>query len=218
MSQVRRISKLSDSPVRFLVLTDHHEDHTGDNAEFAAAGVRIIAHENVKHNLTTANPPGGKVGPPSITYDRDYMVHLGGVEAQLLHFGAAHTSGDTVVYFPNLKVVAVGDLFAPKPDPDFDGGGSLVNWGPVLTEILKLDFDVVVPGTGPMVARADLERFKTRIETVVSRARGLVKNGVAKDQLMAQLDTDDLGWRFSFSGNRLDRFYAELSRTNPPKQ
>jgi glyoxylase-like metal-dependent hydrolase (beta-lactamase superfamily II) len=125
----------------------------------------------------------------------------------------AHSSSDTVVYFPNLKVVAVGDLFAATPNPDFSAGGSLVGWGPVLAQILKLDFDVVVPGAGPTVTRADLEAFKTKIDTLVSRATGLVKKGVAKDQLMAQLKTDDLGWRLSFTGDQLDMFYAELSRT-----
>jgi cyclase len=133
----------------------------------------------------------------------------------LFHFGNARTDGDTVVYFPNLKAVAVGDLFAQTPDPDFAAGGSLVGWGPVLGEILKLDFDVAVPGTGPMVGRADVEAFKTKIDTLVSRATALVKKGVPKDQLMAQLKTDDLGWQFNFSGDRLDRFYDELSAIHP---
>lgn len=141
-------------------------------------------------------------------------MRLGGVEAELFHFGSTYTSGDTVVYFPNLKVVAVGNLFASMPSPDFSAGGSLVNWGPVLAQILKLDFDVVVPGSGPQVTRVDLEAFKTKIDTLVSRATGLVKKGVPKDQLMAQLKTDDLGWRFNFSGEQLDHFYSELSRTN----
>jgi cyclase len=207
-----QVSRISDQPVRVLITTDVHADHTGNNAKFLAAGTQIIAHENEKHNLTTYNPSSGEVAPPTMTYDHDYTLRLGGVEAQPMHFGNAHTSGDTVVYFPNLKVVAVGDLFAPTPNPDFSAGGSLVDWGPVLAQILKLDFDVVVPGTGPMVARADLEAFKIKIETLVSRATRLVKQGVPKDQLMAQIKTDDLGWRFSFTGERLDRFYAELSR------
>jgi cyclase len=214
MSQVRRISKLSDLPVRVLIVTDHHDDHTGNNAQFLAAGVPIIAQENVKHNLATYNPSGGKVAPPTITYAHDYTLRLGGVEAQLMHFGNAHTSGDTVVYFPSLKVVAVGDLFTPDtPDPDFAGGGSLVNWGPVLSQILNLDFDVVAPSTGPLVTRADLEAFKTKIDALVSRATALVKKGVPKDELMTQLKTEDLSWQFSFTDDQLDRFYTELSQT-----
>src|SRR5271165_3206994 len=188
LAQVKRISK---QPIRALVLTDGDESRTGTNAKFLEDGTAIVVQENA----------------------RQYQIHLGGVEAQLLHFGNAHTNSDTVVYFPNLKAVAVGDLFAPTPIPDFSAGGSLVGWGPVLAEVLKLDFDVVVPGTGPTVTRADLQAYKTRIDTLVSRATGLVKNGVPKDQLLAQLKTDDLGWQFSFTGDQLDRFYAELSQT-----
>jgi glyoxylase-like metal-dependent hydrolase (beta-lactamase superfamily II) len=214
MSQVRRISRISDMSIRVLIVTDHHEDHTGNNAQFLAAGAQIIAQDNVKYNLTTYNPSSGKITPPTFTYNHDYTLRLGGVEVQLMHFGNAHTSGDTVVYFPNLKVVAVGDLFTPHtPDPDFSGGGSLVGWGPVLAQVLNLDFDVVVPSTGPPVTRADLETFKSKIETLVSRAAGLVKNGVTKDQLMAQLKTDDLGWRLSFTDDQLDGFYVELAKT-----
>src|SRR5208283_604007 len=208
----RRVEKISKQPVRVLVVTDHLESHNGNNAKFLEAGTQILAQENVKKNLASYTPPGGKIAPPTITYDHEFRLRFGGVEAQLMHFGNAHTSGDTVVYFPNLKVVAVGDLFAPTPIPDFSAGGSLVGWGPVLAEVLKLDFDVVVPGTGPTVTRADLQGYKTKIDTLVSRATGLVKNGVAKDQLMAQLKTDDIGWQFSFTGDQLDRFYAELSQ------
>ena len=125
-------------------------------------------------------------------------------------FGIVTTFDFKVVYLPDLKVVAVGDLFAATPNPDFSAGGSLLGWGPVLAQILKLDFDVVVPGTGPMVARADLEAFKTKIDALTARAIKLVKEGVPKDRLMAELKTDDFGWRFTFTGNQLDRFYSEL--------
>jgi cyclase len=214
MSQVRKLNKLGDLPVRVLVVTDHHETHAGNNAQFLAAGVPIIAQEDARNRLPAYPPAGGRAPTPIVTYDRNYTIRLGGIDAQLLHFGNAHTDGDTVVYFTNLKVVAVGDLFTSgTPEPDYSAGGSLVNWGPVLAQVLKLDFDVVVPSTGPMATKADLEAFKTRIDTVASRAIELVRKGVTKDQLMAQLKTDDLGWRFSFTGEQLDRFYAELSQS-----
>ena len=209
----KKVRRISDQPVRFLIITEYQESHTGNNAKFLEAGAVIVAQENVSRNLTNYNPSGGKIAPPNKTYDREDTLRLGGVEAQLLHFGNAYTNGDTVVYFSNLKVVAVGELFAPAPIPDFSAGGSLVGWGPVLGQILKLDFDVVVPSTGPTVTRADLEAFKTKIDTLVSRATVLVKKGVPKDQLMAQLKTDDLGWQFNFTPDQLEHFYAELSGT-----
>ena len=210
LAQAKKLS-FSEQPIMALITTDYAQNHTGNNSDFLAAGTQIIAHENVKRNRS-------KVPPPTITFTDDYSLKLGGVEAQLLHFGNAHTDADTVVYFPNLKVVAVGKLFAQTPDPDFLAGGSLVGWGPVLTQILKLDFDVVVPGTGSAVTRADLEAFKTKLDTLVSRATALVRKGVPEHQLMAQLKTDDLGWTFSFTGSRLDRFYAELSAAVPDRK
>jgi len=127
MSQVRKISRITDMPVRVVILTNHHEDRAGTTAKFLVAGAQIVAQENVANNLTANHTSDEKVALPTITYGRDYTLQLGGIEVQLMHFGNACTNGDTVVYFPNLKVVAVGDLFTPgTPNPDFLGGGSLV--------------------------------------------------------------------------------------------
>jgi glyoxylase-like metal-dependent hydrolase (beta-lactamase superfamily II) len=204
--------KISDQPVRVLINTDYHENHTGNNSRFLEDATQILAQENAQKSLAAYNAAGGKIALPTRTYDQHLTLRLGGIEAQVLHFGNAHTNGDTVVYFPNLRVVAVGDLFATTPDPDFSAGGSLVGWGPVLAEILKLDFDVVVPGAGPPVTRADLEAFRARIDTLVSRATLLVGSGVPRDKLMAQLKTYDPGWSPGFTGDQLDGFYSELSR------
>jgi len=154
------LKKISDQPIRVLINTDYHEDHTGNNASFLEAGAQILAQENVRNKLNASSPPGAKAGLPTKTYDRDFSFHLGGIEVQVMHFANAHTNGDSVVYFPNLKVIAVGDLYAATPNPDYAAGGSLAGWGPVLTEILKLDFDVVVPGAGRTLARADLQAFQ----------------------------------------------------------
>ncbi|MGA9529638.1 MAG: MBL fold metallo-hydrolase [Terriglobales bacterium] len=208
-AKARKVS-FSEQPIRLLIDTDYHENHSGNNAKFIAAGAQVLAQENVKQTLENYDPPGGKIALPTRTYDHDFTVKLGGVEVQVMHFGNAHTNGDTVVYFPNLKVVAVGDLLAAAPDPDYSAGGSLLGWGPVLAQVLKLDFDIAVPGTGPTVTRSDVEAFKNRIDTLVSRANVLVKNGVPKSELMAQLKTDDLGWQLKLTGEQVDRFYAEL--------
>jgi cyclase len=212
-SQLRTISRITDMPVRVVIVTNHHEDHSGTNAKFLAAGAQIIAQENVARSLATYRTSSEKIAPPTLTYANDYSLRLGGVEVKLFHFGNAHTDGDTVAYFPNLKVVAVGDLFTPDtPDPDFAAGGSLVNWGSVLGQILKLDFNIVVPSKGSMITRNDLVAFKTKIEVLVSRARALVDKGIPKDQLLSQLNLAHFGWQFNLSPADIDRFYAELSQ------
>jgi cyclase len=206
-----KVKRISDAPVRALILTNADPDHTGTNAKFLEAGVHLIVNQDAGLPMSANDSPrpAGAL-PPIVTFDREYTLKIGGIEAQLMHYGRAHTGGDTVVYFPNLKVVAVGDLYAALPNPDYSNGGSLVGWGPVLAQIMKLDFDIVIPSAGEPITKADLEAFQTKIDTLVSRATQLVKIGVPKDQFMTRLKTDDLGWRFDFSPNQIDSFYAEL--------
>jgi cyclase len=211
MSQIRKISKLSDMPVRVLVLTDHHEEHAGDSALFAAAGIAIVAQRKALANLSLPESQDATGRSRVIAYDDERTLRMGGVEVQLKHFGPARTGGDTVVYFPDMKIVALGDLFATDaPEPDFSAGGSLLGWSSVLARVLELDFDRVVPGLGPVVGRAALVAFKERLDAVVSRAGALVRAGVGEDALMARLRTDDLGWQLDFTGTALNRFYAEF--------
>ena len=213
MSQVRRISRLSDMAVRVLVLTDHHEKRAGTNAQFLEARIPIVAQRNTLASLSLPESPRAAGGLPVVSYEHERTLRLGGVEVPLKHFGNACTSGDTVVYFPDLKIVALGDLFAPgAPEPDFSAGGSLVGWGAVLTRVLDLDFDQVVPGAGPVVGRSALVAFKGKLDAVVARAGALVRSGVGRDDLMSRMRLDDLGWQFDFAGDDLDRLYVELSR------
>jgi cyclase len=206
------IKGASDQPVKYLIVTHHHADHTGNNQRFLDAGVQVVAHENLKKNLITyeSNP---KPAPPSITYPgAEYTVKLGGVTAELHHFGRAHTSGDTVVYFPDLKVVDLSDTVTTgKTGPliDYAGGGSATDWTNVLAGVLKLDFDAAIPGNGDVLTKADVQAYKTKFDTVIARARELVKKGVPQDQLLAQIKTDDIGWAPRVP--KVDAFYAELS-------
>jgi cyclase len=109
---------------------------------------------------------------PSVTFDEERTVRLGGVSVQLLHVGTARTNGDTVAYFPDLKVVAVGDLYtSTMPDAADAAGGGLEGWGAALRRILQLDFDTVVPGTGPVIKRAELEAFANRIDQLIAARR-----------------------------------------------
>ena len=213
MSQVRRISRLSDMPIRVLVLTDPLEAHAGDCAQFMAAGVTVVAQRDTVARLSLPGPDDAAVRARVIAYDDQRTIRLGGVEVLLNHFGPARTSGDSVVHFPDLKVVALGDLFpAAAPEPDFSAGGSLVGWSAVLARVLELDFDRVVPASGPVASRADLVVFKERVDAVATRAGALVRAGVGKDALMGRLRSDDLGWQLAYSGPVLDGLFAELSR------
>ena len=114
ISELAKKVSFSEQPIRVLIISDHQPNHTGNNAAFLADGTQIVAQENVKQNLIASNS-GGKVTLPSMTYERDYVVKLGGVEAKLMHYGNAHTSGDTVGVVPGgsngvpFRIPALGD-------------------------------------------------------------------------------------------------------------
>ncbi len=210
---MEQIKSVTSQPVKYLIVTHHHPDHTGNNDRFLAAGVQVIGHENLKANLAASNAKSVPASP-NVTYPgADYTLRLGGVEVQVHHYGHAHTSGDSVVYFPDLKVVVVSDVITTGglgPLADYAGGGSFLEWPRVLDSILKLDFDACIPGNGGVLTKADVQAYKAKIDTFVRRAKEAVRNGATKDQLMAQIKTDDLGWMPRVPN--VDAFYAELQR------
>ena len=99
---------------------------------------------------------------------------------------------------------------AMGPLADYAGGGSFLEWPKVLDSILKLDFDACITGNGGALTKADVQAYKTKIDTFVSRAKGAVRNGATKGQIMAQIKTDDLGWMPRVPN--VDAFYAELQK------
>lgn len=212
------IKSVSNQPIKYMFLTHHHQDHTGNDDKFLALGIPVIAHENLKSNLVTyaATP---KPAPPSVTYSTDYTVKLGGVTVEAHHYGRAHTSGDTVVYFPDLKVVALSDELGVGTPPgsraplaDYAGGGSLVEWPSVLDKVLKLDWDLAIPGNDDPQPRSYVQSYRDNIAKIVDRAKAAVKMGVPKDQLMATIKTDDLPFKLNLQPAALDGFYEELSK------
>jgi cyclase len=218
---IEQIKTVTDKPVKYVIITHHHQDHSGNIQKFVDAGAQVIAQENLKTNLVTYAPAQGKPGPPNVTYAKDYSVKLGGAEVQIHYFGRAHTNGDSVVYFPDLKIVQAGDVIVgTAPNVDFPFGGSAVEWPKVLGEILKLDFDTAVPGhSAPnqvLMIKADVQAYKQKWDTLDARAIELVKKGVPKDQFLAQIKTDDIGWNVTGAQwnnpQRLDPFYDELSK------
>jgi cyclase len=210
---MEQIKSVTDKPVKYLIVTHHHADHTGNNAKFLEAGVPIVAQTNLNKNLETYKFDP-RPAPATILYDKDHVIRLAGVEVQVHHYGRSHTGGDSVVYYPDLKVVAVSDAVTTSPGTgplvDYAGGGSATEWQTVLDSILKLDFDTCVPGSGPILTKADVQTFKTKFDTMINRAKELVRNGVAKDQLLAQLKTDDLGWTPRIPD--ASAFYDEISK------
>jgi len=168
VAKIRRIA--DELPIRMLITTSQDETHAGTNADFLSRGIPVVAQEKAQEHSRGGSSTQAKVAPPSVTFGQERTIKLGGVTVQLFYFGPAHTDADAVVYFPDLKVVAVGDLYtraAPYVDPD--NGGSLAGWAAVLQGVLQLDFDRVIPGSGAVVGRAELQTFKSRIDALIAR-------------------------------------------------
>ena len=215
MEQIRTVSQ---APVRYVFVTHHHQDHSGNIGPFQAAGAEVIVHEGLNKALDTYAPQQGTPAKSKVTYTTNRTVKVGNASAEARFFGRAHTSGDTWVYFPDVRVIATGDSFVTAtPNIDYPFGGSAVEWVKTLDQVLKWDFDTAIPGPGhDPLTRADVQAFRDKLNTIVTRARELVKKGTPKDQMMAQIKTDDLGWNINTpqwsQPARLDAFYAELSR------
>ena len=116
-----------------------------------------------------------------------------------------------MVYFPDLKVVMVSDQITDAtPIVDFANGGSAVEWTQILDGVLKLDFDMAIPGRGEPKTKAEVKAYRDKFGTLVSRASDAIKAGATRDQLAAQVKTDDLGWQLNaaFFGS----LYDELTK------
>ena len=210
----RRVKKIVDQPVRAEINTDHYANHNGTNGQFTAAGVRVIAQQNAARHLHDQNSSQTQTSLPAWTYENEKTLQFGPVTVQLLHIGAAHTDGDTAVYFPDLKAVALGSLYSTNPVPDYSAGGTLAGWKDGLDRILKLDFDVAIPDSGPSVSRAEVEALRNKIDLLINRGKAVVKSGVPRDQLLSRLKVDDLGWTLNLSGDQLEHLFGELSAGN----
>jgi glyoxylase-like metal-dependent hydrolase (beta-lactamase superfamily II) len=207
---LRRIKEISPRPIKYLLNTHHHTDHAGADATFVQT-TEVIAHRNVRENFLRNKLPGA----PRVVFSREASVFLGNVEARAYYFGRGHTNGDAVVYFPDLKVVHTGDLITEgMPVLDYANGASAVEWVKALDQLLELDFDVVIPGHGPLLDKARVRSDRQKLVSMNQRMTELVRRGVPQDQLFDQLKLADLGWdrtvsTVAFKGG-LKGYYDEM--------
>jgi glyoxylase-like metal-dependent hydrolase (beta-lactamase superfamily II) len=210
-----QVKSVTSQPIRYVINTHQHDDHAGGDFKMLPIA-EVVAHKNARANLTDIkqpyyeDTPGTPIGLPRVTFSDEFAVHLGGKEVRAKHFGRGHTSGDAVIYFPELKVIHTGDLFLGRGAPrggaaqtrppgvniyvDYAQGGSFFEWSKTLEGALSLDFDMVIPGHGPVSTKQDVARFKSDLETMRSRLAGMVREGKTKSEVLKVLESD-YGWR-----------------------
>ncbi len=184
-----KIKSISDKPVRYVLNTHQHGDHTGGNDAMLALGAQVLIHKNARDNMLAAKQPG----LPQITYADEAQVFLDGKEVQAHHLGRGHTNGDAVIYFPSERVLHTGDLFVNGIAPfiDYSAHGSIVEWDQTLEKALAYDFDTVIPGHGPVAKKADLVKWRQTLATLRTRAKTACAGGAA--DAVKRIDAKDLG-------------------------
>ncbi len=197
-SQIARINRLGDLPLRVLFLTDLQPQQAGNVDAFRAAGVAVIAPRRAAVALASA---GAASSPgPVVPFEGDYRLQLGGVTVRALNVGPARTADSTLVHFVDLKVLAVGDLLsAAGPVPDHAAGGSLAGWLAALDQALALDADLVVPADGAPVDRGQLLAYRARLDAWLRRGRALLADGADGDRFSAGMRAADPGWPLDLS-------------------
>ncbi|HET7207634.1 MAG TPA: MBL fold metallo-hydrolase [Terriglobales bacterium] len=189
---------ITDKPVRFIINTHYHGDHTGGNAFFQKEAP-IIAHDNVRKRLEQGGMAGNggsvrleqKAAPkealPILTFDHDVTVHLNGEDIRALHFPSGHTDGDSIIFFPKSNVVHMGDDFVTYGFPfiDVDAGGSVNGMIDAVEKVVaQLPPDVkVIPGHGPISNLDDMRNFLKMLKDTRDVVQKALKQGKTLDQM-----------------------------------
>jgi cyclase len=189
---------ITDKPVRFVINTHYHGDHTGGN-EYFQKQAPIIAHDNVRKRLEAGGPAGNggtmqmenkpaeKGALPIITFDHDVTVHLNGEDIRALYFPAGHTDGDSVIFFSKSNVVHMGDDFVTYGFPfiDVDSGGSINGMIDGVEKVLtQVPADVkVIPGHGPISSVDDVRAYVKMLKETRDAVAKALKQHQRLDQM-----------------------------------
>ena len=203
------LKTVTNQPVKYVVNTHHHADHSGGNAKLQALDVQVVSSQRARELMVEGRQPG----LPTMTFTDTARLHLGGKDVELYYFGRAHTSGDVFVYFPAQRALATGDAFtfgAATPQLiDYQGGGSAKEWTATLDRALLLDFDTVVPGHGDVTTKAELRKFRDSTLAMRNRVRDMLATKRTAEEIAKVLKAEFQGAQLVFPG-AIDGLLLEL--------
>ena len=192
------IAQVTPKPVRFVLNTHWHFDHTGGNENFGKAGALIVAHDNVRRRMSTdqfieflnmRTKPDPKFALPVVTFGATMSFHINGEEIRAIHMPNAHTDGDAVVHFTGSDVIHMGDIYfnGMYPFIDADSGGSADGVVAACDQVLRLASDKtrIIPGHGPVSNAAELKAYRDMVATVSGRVKALVAQGKKLEDIVA---------------------------------
>lgn len=192
------VAAISKLPIKYLVNTQYHGDHTGGNEPFAKEGVIVTAQVNVKNRLAAGStdgltgvrtPPAAAGALPTDTYEVFSKIRIPGRVANLKHVANAQTDGDSYVWFKSAKVLATGDTFTNGryPNIDFANGGNINGMIAAADRYISLADNQtrIVPGHGPLASKADLVTYRNMLVTARDRVGALIKQGKSEADVIA---------------------------------
>lgn len=201
----KTIRALSDKPIRFVINTHWHGDHTGGNENLGKAGAVIVAHENVRERMSkeqfleafnSRTPPAPAKALPVITFTDAVTFHWNGEELRVIHVAPAHTDGDSIIHFVKSNVMHMGDTYFNGMYPFIDAstGGNIDGMIAAVDRVLKLTNEDTkfIPGHGPLSGVSELKEFRGMLATASERIHKLVKEGKSRDETIALKPTADL--------------------------
>ncbi len=213
------VARISPAPVRFVLNTHWHGDHTGGNENLGRAGVLIVAHDNVRTRMSAdqfmnrmtdtvkASPPGAL---PVVTFTSAVTFHLNGDEVHAFHVPPAHTDGDAVVHFRRADVVHMGDTYfnGLYPYIDVSSGGSVDGMIAAADRVLAMarEGTRIIPGHGPLSGRAELRAYRDMLVTVRDRVRALAREGKTLQQVQAAKPSAEFDARWGQGFMKPDSF------------
>ncbi|MBD8524317.1 MBL fold metallo-hydrolase [Pseudomarimonas arenosa] len=193
-----KVRQLSDQPIRFVLNTHWHHDHTGGNENLGKAGAVIVAHHNVRKRMEAGGfmeafkrevAPAVGDALPVVTFGHDIQFHLNGLTLDARHISHAHTDGDAYVYFPQANVLHTGDLYFNGfyPVIDWGSGGHIDGMVQAVDKLLAIvdDNTKIIPGHGPLSNKAELETYRNMLAKVAQRMNALVADGNSLEQVKA---------------------------------
>jgi len=192
---VANVKSVTSQPIKYIVTTHHHSDHSGGNGKFISTA-QIVSTANARINIVEHKQSNAQANmvPAQLVFTQEMSIFLGGQEVRAKYVGRGHTNGDAIVYFPSLRTLHTGDLMAgTSPLIDYPGGGSLAEWAKTLDGALTLDFDTVIPGHGKVTDKAGLLSYRDNVDKLKTRVTGLIREGKSKDEI-AKVMTDEYKW------------------------
>ncbi len=222
------VAEVSELPVRWVLNTHWHGDHTGGNENLGEAGAMIVAHRNVYRRMNPAefadlvgrSAQAPRAALPVVTFDEGVQFHWNGRHIRVTHIGTAHTDGDAIVHFPRANVFHMGDTFfrGRYPFIDVNSGGGVDGVIAAANFVLEQsNYETrIIPGHGELATPEHLRAYRDMLETVRLRVASMVAEGRSEDEVVAAAPTSDLDatWGEDAGGRFVRAVYVSLTGGN----